>query len=61
MVKLKAAEKKRLWEEVRQEFPDDEMMQQVHYVRLLHHHQTKGRSPQEVVRFFKGTYKKTHT
>ncbi|MFC1716145.1 hypothetical protein ACFL6S_20910 [Candidatus Poribacteria bacterium] len=60
MVKLKAAEKKRLWKEVRQEFPGDEMMQQIHYVRLLHHYQTKDGSPQEVVRFFKSPYKKTH-
>ncbi len=52
MRELTEAEKEQLWEEVRQEFPDDEMMQQIHYVRLLHHHQTKGLSPQECIRFF---------
>jgi hypothetical protein len=29
--------KQQLWEEVRREFPDDPMMQEIHYVRLLHY------------------------
>jgi hypothetical protein len=45
-------EKKQIWEEVRREFPDDAVMQEIHYVRLLHYHQTKGLSAQERVRFF---------
>jgi hypothetical protein len=39
-------------EEVRREFPDDAVMQEVHYVRLLHYHQLKGLSASERVRFF---------
>lgn len=50
--KLTKVEKERLWKEVKEEFPNDEMMQQVHYVRLLHHLQTKGLSPKERIRFF---------
>ena len=34
--KLTEAERQTLWAEVRAEFPDDEMMQEVHFVRLLH-------------------------
>jgi hypothetical protein len=34
---LTEVEKRRLWDEVREEFPDDEVMQQVHFVRLVHH------------------------
>lgn len=60
MRELTEAEKKELWKEVRKEFPDDEMMQEIHYVRLLHHHQTKGLSPQERIRFFESSGKKTH-
>jgi hypothetical protein len=45
-------EKQRLWEEVRREFPEDEMMQEVHYVRLLHHLQTAGMSSRELAAFY---------
>ena len=41
-----------IWDEIRQEFPDDETMQQVHYVRLLHYYQTQGMTPEEKVAFF---------
>ena len=58
MRELSANERKKLWEEVRKEFPDDEMMQQIHYVRLIHHCQTKDLSPQKVVQFFENSYKK---
>jgi hypothetical protein len=37
MRELTEAEKRRLWDEVRAEFPDDDVMQQVHFVRLGHH------------------------
>ena len=59
MRELSANERKKLWEEVRKEFPDDEMMQQIHYVRLMHHRQIKDLSPQEVVQFFENSYKRT--
>lgn len=46
------AEKEELLEEVRKEFPNDETMQQVHYVRLLHHRQTQGMSPADKLEFY---------
>jgi len=49
---LTEAQKKRLWDEVQAEFPNDVVMQEVHYVRLLYYHQTKGLSPTERVRFY---------
>lgn len=49
---LSDREKKLIWDEVREEFPDDETMQEVHYVRLLHFYQTKGLSPAERIQFF---------
>ena len=33
---LTESEVQSLWAEVRAEFPDDEMMQEVHFVRALH-------------------------
>ncbi len=57
MMKMTETEKKQLWEEAREEFPDDEMMQQIHYVRLLHHRQTLDLSPQERIRFSAGLEK----
>lgn len=45
-------QKKEIWMEVKKEFPDDEMMQEIHYVRLLHYYQTKDLSPQEEVDFY---------
>ena len=57
---LTAAEKEGLWSEVRKEFPDDEMMQEIHYVRLLYHYQTRGLSRREFIRFFESSAKKAH-
>ena len=42
----------RLWEEVREEFPHDETMQEVHFVRLVHFLQTKDLTAEERVKFF---------
>jgi len=47
----------RLWEEVRGEFPHDEMMQEVHFVRLVHFLQTKDLTSEERVKFFGQTEK----
>lgn len=52
MNEITEAEKKRLWDEVQAEFPDDAVMQEVHYVRLLHYHQTKGLTAKDRVRFY---------
>jgi hypothetical protein len=52
MLSLTEAEKEKLLEDVRQEFPDDEMMQEIHYSRLLHYFQTKDLPPHERVKYF---------
>jgi hypothetical protein len=45
-------EKKMIWKEILEEFPDDVTMQEVHYVRLLHYYQTKDMTPRERIVFF---------
>ncbi len=60
MKQLTDIEKEKLWEEIRKDFPDDEMMQQVHYVRLLHHRQTEGLSSVERIKFFEHYKAKEH-
>jgi hypothetical protein len=57
MKKLTESEKEQLWKEVREEFPGDEMMQEIHYVRLLHYHQTEKLSRKERILFYKGVGK----
>lgn len=57
MKKLTEEEKKRFWEEVQEEFPDDEMMQEIHYVRLMHHYLTESLSREERFRFYSDTGK----
>lgn len=52
MKMLTEEEKKHLWEEVQIEFPDDETMQEVHFVRLMHRHMTKNLSRSERFRFY---------
>ncbi len=52
MIEPIEAERQAIWEEVRKEFPDDEMMQELHYVRRLHRLQTKGLSIAERIAFY---------
>ncbi|MCD4844529.1 MAG: hypothetical protein K8R25_08590 [Methanosarcinales archaeon] len=52
MKKLTEEEKNRLWEEVKEDFPDDDMMQEIHYVRLMHHYLTKNLSQEERFQFY---------
>ncbi len=59
MGELTEGQKKKIWEDVRKEFPDDEVMQQVHYVRQVHHFQAKSLPLEERVRFFGGSTQKT--
>ena len=52
MATLTSNDKERLLEEARREFPGDEMMQNIHYVRLLHYYQIEGLSSEERIQFF---------
>lgn len=45
-------EKKQLWQEAKQEFPNDEMMQEIYYVQLLHYTVTKDLIPEELLEYF---------
>ena len=56
---ISEAEKQAIWEEVREEFPDDDTMQQVHYVRLLHYYQMQGMTPAQKLDFYKQQEKKS--
>ncbi len=59
MKELTETEKAKIWEDVRNEFPGDEMMQQIHFVRQLHYFQTQDLSVEERIRFFGGSAPKT--
>ncbi|MBI4786104.1 MAG: hypothetical protein HY782_03540 [Chloroflexi bacterium] len=58
MRELTETEKQQLWEEVRAEFPGDQMMQEIHYIRLLHHHQLEFASFEDRVGFFASVQQK---
>lgn len=49
---LSESEKKKLMEEATAEFPNDEVMREIHYVRLVQYHQTKDLSARDRVRFY---------
>ena len=42
----------KLWQDIQHEFPDDEMMQQIHYTRMVLQLQTKDLDSQERTRFY---------
>ena len=48
---LSEAERHALWAEVRAEFPHDEMMQEVHFVRALHAAQLRDFTADERVKY----------
>jgi len=56
---LSENQKKLLRQQVQAEFPDDETMQEVHYVRLLHHYQTKDLTPAARISFYTASKRKT--
>jgi hypothetical protein len=49
---LTEAERQALWIEMRAEFPDDEMMQEVHFARALHAAQLRDFTREERVEYF---------
>ena len=49
--RLTEAEREALWTEVRADFPDDEMMQEVHFVRALHMAQLRDFTRDERVEY----------
>jgi len=53
MGKLTDAERERIREEVREEFPHDEMMQEIHFVQQVHYFETKDLHPEDQIRYFK--------
>ncbi len=61
MGKLTDAERERIREEVRKEFPNDEMMQDVHFVQQVHYFETKDLSPEDQLRYFKRSSQKQTT
>ena len=59
MGKLTKAEKSKIWADVCEEFPDDEVIQEIHFVRQVHYLQTKDLSVEERLRYFRGLSEKT--
>lgn len=59
MGEITHSEKDKIWEEVRKEFPNDEMMQELHFIRQVHYQQTKDMSLDERLRFYGGERRKT--
>lgn len=59
MGEITPSEKDKIWEEVRKEFPNDEMMQELHFIRQVHYQQTKDMSLDERLRFYGGERRKT--
>ena len=61
MGKLTDTERERIREEVRKEFPNDEMMQEIHFVQQVHYFETKDLSPRDQIRYFKRSRRKQTT
>ena len=59
MRKVTQAEQEKIWEDVRKEFPNDEMMQEIHFIRQVHYLQTKDSSIEERLCFFERSIQKT--
>lgn len=59
MGEVTPSEKDKIWEEVRKEFPNDEMMQELHFIRQVHYQRTKDMSLDERLRFYGGERRKT--
>ena len=59
MREVTQAEKEKIREDVRKQFPNDEMMQEIHFIRQVRYLQTKDSSMEERLRFFEGPIQKT--
>lgn len=59
MRKVTQVEQEKIWEDVRKEFPNDEMMQEIHFIRQVHYLQTKDSSIEERLCFFERSIQKT--
>ena len=59
MRKVTQAEQEKIWEDVRKEFPNDEMMQEIYFIRQVHYLQTKDLSMEKRLRFFESSIQKT--
>lgn len=53
MRNVTANEERRFWNEVRTEFPDDRVMQEVHFARLVHHEMLRGESAENRSAFYR--------
>jgi hypothetical protein len=51
MREITHADEERFWRKVREDFPDDEMMQEIHFIRLKLMAEMEGMSPAEQVRY----------
>ena len=47
MKELTDGDRKRIWAEVIEEFPDDRVMQEVHYSRLLRYYELEDEPPRQ--------------
>ena len=59
MKKLDEQARSRLWRQVMAEFPDDRVMQEVHFARLVHHEMFQGESSESLASFLREEARKT--
>jgi len=52
MRQITSRDRERFRRRVEKEFPGDEMMQELHLIRLIHHQQMRGLSRKERIRFY---------
>ena len=50
--RLTEDEKASIWTDVQREFPDDPMMQEIHYVQYMRYEQTKDLSSKDWLRYY---------
>jgi hypothetical protein len=53
MREISEQERRDVLREVTEEFPDDDMMREIHLVRRLHQLQTEGMGPEEKIAFYR--------